>query len=130
MPLASTLDTLAATSHAGRSSFGDFVAALAAAGVESYHADYRRKSTTFYLPDGATHTVHLPVPSVAIPEAFDGDAVVGAIRGAQAGDVSYPAFVARTMAAGCVGYHVWIAGRHVDYFGRAGQLHVEHFPTR
>jgi len=24
---------------------------------------------------------------------------------------------------------VWIAGRHVTYFGRKGEMHVEHFPN-
>ena len=68
------------------------------------------------------------MPAVAIPEAFDAEAVRGAIRGAQQGTVKYPEFVHRTMASGCVGYFVWIAGRHVRYLGRRGECHVEPFP--
>lgn len=40
----------------------------------------------------------------------------------------YPEFKRATMAAGCVGYVVWMAGSHVDYFGRKGETHVERFP--
>ena len=34
-----------------------------------------------------------------------------------------------SMLAGCVGYIVWIAGRHVTYFGHRGEQHVEPFPS-
>ena len=55
--------------------------------------------------------------------------IVAAIRGSQVGEVKYPEFIARSMRAGCVGYTVWISGRHVTYFGRNGSTHVEKFPT-
>lgn len=29
---------------------------------------------------------------------------------------------------GCVGETVWMTGRHVRYFGRRGDTHVERFP--
>ena len=32
------------------------------------------------------------------------------------------------MSAGCIGYMVWIAGRHVSYFGRQGEVYIEPFP--
>ncbi|MFG5410135.1 hypothetical protein ABXN37_21045 [Piscinibacter sakaiensis] len=51
-----------------------------------------------------------------------------AIRAAQQGTLAYPDFKRRTQAAGCVGYTVWIAGRHVVYHGRLGETHVEPFP--
>jgi hypothetical protein len=41
----------------------------------------------------------------------------------------YPEFLRLSRAAGCVGYVVWLAGRHVTYFGRRGETHVEHFPA-
>ena len=37
----------------------------------------------------------------------------------------YPEFLRLSRAAG---YVTWIAGRHVSYFGRRGETHVEHFP--
>lgn len=123
-----TLEQTTHRSHAGQLSFGESVAALIPLGVESYLADYRRGATTFYFADAATHAVALATPAVAIPDAFDAAAVRDAIGGAQRGEVHYPEFVRRTMQAGCVGYHVWISGRHVVYLGRRGETHVERFP--
>jgi ketosteroid isomerase-like protein len=54
--------------------------------------------------------------------------VRAAISGAQRGEVAYPEFVRRTVAAGCVGYDAWLAGRHVVYHGRRGEQWVERFP--
>ena len=123
-----TIDHCARASKDGSAHFPDIVAALAGVGVESYFADYRANATTYYLPDGQTHAVALAPPDVAIADGFDAEAVLQAIRGAQSGRVMYPEFLRLSRAAGCVGYVVWIAGRHVTYFGRRGEMHVEHFP--
>ncbi len=125
-----TIEASVRRSHAGEISFGEVVVALAGVGVESYYADYRQGRLTYYFPSGLTHEVELQAPGLAVAEAFDGDAVRAAIRGAQAGEVFYPEFVRRTVAAGCVGYFVWITGRHVRYLGRRGESHVEEFPSR
>ena len=126
--VAAIIEECARASHAGITSFGTVVAQLIELGVESYHADYRRGETTYYLPDGATHTVPLHTPGPAPAEAFRAEAVREAVGGAQRGEVRYPEFVRRTMAAGCVGYWVWLAGRHVVYHGRRGEAYVEPFP--
>ena len=63
-----------------------------------------------------------------IADTFDAEAVRAAIRGAQQGVVMYPEFKHLTCLAGCAGYTVWITGRHVSYFGRKGEMHVERFP--
>ena len=39
-----------------------------------------------------------------------------------------PEFKKLSQAGGCVGYMVWLAGRHVTYYGRRGETHVELFP--
>lgn len=122
------IDENSKKSHTGTIDFGTVVANLMAVGVESYHADYRRGETTYYLPGGETHITRLPATDIKIADAFSAEAVQAAVRGAQAGRVKYPQFVELTMAAGCVGYMVWIAGRHVQYLGRRGEFHVEHFP--
>jgi uncharacterized protein YbcV (DUF1398 family) len=114
--------------YAGRSNFGQHVAHVAQLGVESYRVDYRQRSSTYFLVTDEHHTVEVECPSVTIPQAFDAAAVIASIRGAQQGAVKYPEFLERTMRAGCVGYVVWIAGRHVVYFGRHGETHVERFP--
>jgi uncharacterized protein YbcV (DUF1398 family) len=123
------IESCADASKAGEISFGEVIAALDEHGVESYHADYRLGSLHYYLPSGETHNVTLSVPAQRIGEAFDAEALKEAIRGAQRGELKYPEFIARSMAAGCIGYFVWISGRHVTYFGRRGEQHVEPFPT-
>lgn len=122
------IDAIAHASHRGEKSFGLQVMELMQLGVESYYADYRARNTVYYPSHAAAHSVALPAPDVEIPQDFDAEALRAAIRGAQAGLVHYPEFMSRSMAAGCVGYLVWIAGRHVSYFGRKGEVHIERFP--
>uniref|UniRef100_UPI000D491D8C hypothetical protein n=1 Tax=unclassified Variovorax TaxID=663243 RepID=UPI000D491D8C len=63
-------------------------------------------------------------------DAFEGDAVRSAILAAQQGRMMSPDFKRFAQQAGCVGYTVWIAGRHVSHFGRKGETHVERFADR
>lgn len=112
----------------GRIHFGQVVGQLLAAGVEAYHVDYRAGRATYYLPEGDTLDLGFERPHSSIPDAIDGDAVRAAIRGAQQGRVMYPEFKQLTQQAGCVGYTVWLTGRHVTYLGRRGETHVERFP--
>lgn len=118
----------AAASAGGRIYFGQVVVRLAAAGVESYLADYRAGRTTYYLLDGETLETPLDVWGYAIADNFHDEALVAAIRASQRGEVKYPEFKRLSCAAGCVGHTVWIAGRHVTYFGRRGETHIEAFP--
>ncbi|MYM40198.1 DUF1398 domain-containing protein [Duganella qianjiadongensis] len=122
------ITTVFEKSNNGSIHFGDVIGQLMAQQVESYHVDYRSGRTTYVLPDGATADLHFAKPEHGIAAAFDGDAVRAAIRGAQQGKILYPEFKQLTQAAGCIGYTVWIAGRHVSYYGRNGESHVEHFP--
>jgi uncharacterized protein YbcV (DUF1398 family) len=122
------IERCAAASHAGTMHFGQVVAALTEAGVEAYQADYRARAITYYLPSGGTHAVALDAPGEAVAPAFAAEDVRAAIRAAQKGEVMYPEFVQRTARAGCAGYIVFISGRHVLYFGRHGEQHVEPFP--
>lgn len=115
-------------SNEGRIHFGEVIGQLAGVQVESYHVDYRSGRSTYYLPDGATLDMGFERPQQAIADAFDGDAVRAAILGAQQGRVMYPEFKQLSQRAGCIGYTVWLAGRHVTYLGRRGETHVERFP--
>lgn len=115
-------------SNEGRIHFGQVVGQLSAAGVETYHVDYRAGRATYYLPGGDTVDVAFERATDGIGDTFDGDAVRSAIAGAQRGEVMYPQFKQLSQRAGCIGYTVWIAGRHVTYFGRKGETHVERFP--
>lgn len=127
----STRHTICSTfeaSNEGRIHFGQVIGQLVAAGVESYHVDYRCGRSTYCLPDGDTLDLTFQKPAEGIADVFDGAAVRAAIRGAQQGHVMYPEFKTLTQRAGCAGYTVWITGRHVTYFGRRGETHVERFP--
>jgi len=123
-----TIEECARQTHAGAMNFGTVIERLSAVAVETYHVDYRGGVTTYYRASGQAHAVKLPFAEPPIAEAFAAQSVREAVRGAQQGEVVYPEFVARTRAAGCVGYDVWIAGRHVVYHGRRGERHVEWFP--
>ena len=126
-----TLSTIRSTfeaSNLGTIHFGQVIGQLVSAGVESYHVDYRSGRTTYYLPDGSTVDFTFERPRHGIGDAFDGDAVRAAIKGAQQGSVMYPEFKTLSQRAGCAAYTVWIAGRHVVYLGRHGETHVERFP--
>lgn len=118
-----------AGSQTGLMTFPQIVARLSEMGVERYHADYSRQETTFYLPDGDSAIVESPHPTQETGDEFTVDAVRSAIRQSQNLEHTYPDFVRKTMAAGCIGYFVQITGRCVIYFGRRGESHIERFPT-
>lgn len=122
------IEKCAHESHAGLLTFPEVVGRLMGAGVESYFADYRDQSTTYYLSRNEALTVPMQIPLIEISTSFNKEGIVSAIRGAQTDAVRYPEFLKLTMSAGCVGYMVWIAGKHVSYFGRNGEVHVEYFP--
>jgi uncharacterized protein YbcV (DUF1398 family) len=117
----------AKASAEGRISFADVVRRLGAAGIERYAVDYVRGETVYYLPDGSFEAVPLAVHARPA-EAFSATGVAAAVRGAQSGALTYPAFCREALAAGCTGYLVSLAGRRVVYSGRSGDSHVEWFP--
>ena len=123
-----TIQSTFDASNQGTIHFGQVIDQLTGAGVESYYVDYRSGRTTYYLPDGETADFSFETPKAGIADTFDGDAVRAAILGAQQGRVMYPEFKSISQQAGCVGYTVWIAGRHVTYVGRHGETHIEDFP--
>jgi len=120
-------------SHTGALAFPELIRLLAQGGVESYHADFRERSKTYYLTGGDTLTLPLELPWTApgyrIADAFDEQAVQAALRKAQQQRILYPQFVERVMQAGCSSYFVWIAGRRALYLGRRGEAYNEVFPT-
>lgn len=120
-------ETLAA-SNEGLIHFGQVIEKLVSVNVESYSVDYRTGRVTYYLPCGETHTIEQKDATAHIPSEFSTADVKAAILGAQRGEVMYPQFKKLSQAAGCIGYTVWIAGRHVSYFGRKGETHIEKFP--
>lgn len=123
------IDATFEASNKGHIHFGEVIRQLMSVQVESYRVDYLSGRTTCYLPDSVALDLCFERPPKAIADAFDGDAVRAAILGAQQGRVMYPEFKLLTQRADCMGYTVWIAGRHVSYYGRRGETHVERFPN-
>ena len=117
------------SSSDGRIHFGRVVGNLLEVGVESYNVDYRACRATYYIPCGETLTLDMEAPEVGIASDFSAADIKAAILGAQRGDVLYPEFKKRSQAGGCIGYTVWLTGRHVTYYGRNGETHVEIFPN-
>ena len=115
-------------SNAGQIHFGQVMQQLITVQVESYFVDYRRGETTYYLSNGDTVRHLFDAHPEHIAQTFDSLQVKAAITGAQSGKVMYPEFKHLTYAAGCIGYFVWISGKKVDYLGRHGEVHTEHFP--
>ena len=115
-------------SDIGDQSFGEIVKQLSEAGIERYHQDFLRSERTYYLPDGESEVVRNEAVATTPAGAFSANGVAAAVRAVQAGAIRYKEFCRRAMEAGCVGYLVSIAGRRVVYYGRTGDMHVEHFP--
>jgi len=111
-----------------RITFPEVVRALVAAGVERYHADLLRGERVFAMPCGGSETVAAHKVKVPVAAAFSAAGVEAAVRASQKGEIKYREFCARAAASGCAGYHVFIDGRRVLYYGRSGGFHVEHFP--
>lgn len=119
----------AAGSLAGTLTFPEIIGRLAGQGVERYHADYSRQETTYYLANGESLVVPVPHPEHETAVRFSAADVEAAVRQSQRNEHTYLDFIRKTMAAGCVGYFVQIAGRQVLYFGRNGEAHIERFPS-
>jgi len=124
----SVIRDTAEASNAGVLHFGEVVTRLVSAGVESYQVDYRTHRTTYYLPDGGTLSLQTPDDEGDIAQQFSSEAIKSAIRDAQRGLLMYPEFKQRSKRGGCVAYTVWLSGRHVVYYGRNGETHIEKFP--
>jgi uncharacterized protein YbcV (DUF1398 family) len=115
-------------SQTGERTFPEIVQQLAAVGVERYHADYTRLEKTFYFADGESIVTTIPHEPQRIGDEFSVAEIEAAVRQSQRSEHTYPEFVRKTIAAGCVGYWVHLSGRHAVYFGRKGEAHVERFP--
>jgi uncharacterized protein YbcV (DUF1398 family) len=110
--------------------FPQIIGKLMEAGFESYNIDFRRRVAIYYLPNGESIEFETHRSEGPVAPAFDGEALVAAIRDAQnlIPGYTYKGFCERAKAAGCAGYLVSVLGRRVVYFGRTGETHVEYFP--
>ena len=111
-------------------SFPEIVGTLIKSGFEGYVVDYRRNTTTYFMPDGTNVELENRPSEGAVAASFDQPGIVAQIKWAQSNpsDYSYAAFCKNVKALGCAGYIVSFLGRRVVYFGRTAETHVELFP--
>jgi uncharacterized protein YbcV (DUF1398 family) len=126
--LKALVETCTLYSYEGRHTFPQQIGRLMAAGIERYHADLCRLEKIYYLPNGESHPVACKFGKVQPATVFSHEGIVAALRAIQAQQITYLEFCDRIMAAGCISYVVSIAGRRALYFGRSGDVYVEHFP--
>jgi len=117
-----------AASDESRMSFPQVIGKLLSAGVERYHADLVRSEKTYFLPGGESRVIPNDDVGRVPATVFSAASVEGAVKAIQKGEINYKTFCERVMDAGCVGYHVHIAGQRVVYYGRNGDSHTEYFP--
>ena len=110
--------------------FPSIVKQLSQAGFERYLVDFNKSTIIYYLPSGENLTLRASRDKSFIAERLDAATVQIAIREAQekVEGFSYKGFCKKVMDAGCAGYLVSFLGKRVLYFGRTGEIHVEHFP--
>ena len=114
---------------AGTISFPDVVGQLLAAGVEYYSVDYVGMRNTFYSAEGdmVVTTINFEgMPPVAVE--FSAEKLRANILDSQQHGQKYRDFSRRAMADGVQGYHAFLRGKRVTYFGRQGEQHTEWFP--
>ena len=114
---------------AGTLPFPVIVGRLIEAGVEYYHVDYVTLRKTFY--SGTGEAVVTPITYEGLPEVaadFDPAALRAAILDSQRHGLPYRNCTHRAMRAGVQGYHAFLRGQRVTYWGRAGDQHTEWFP--
>jgi uncharacterized protein YbcV (DUF1398 family) len=69
------------------------------------------------------------VSEAADVPAFDRDALITALRIDQAGESTFPEFLASSWRAGVVSYDVDLAARTVAYYGAKGEQYIEAYPA-
>jgi uncharacterized protein YbcV (DUF1398 family) len=110
-------------------SFPEVVRKLLAAGVEYYHVDFVGMRKTFYGADGGV--VVTPISYEGLPpvaQDFIAENLHAVIVDSQQHGQKCRDFTWRAMAAGVLGYVVFLREKRFTYWGRAGDQHTEWFP--
>jgi len=117
---------------AGRPKVGGFpylAETLRRAGVRRNVWTLPAGQSLFLTEEGPVVAPGVPLATgmVDIP-AFDGEALIRALRTDQAGESTFPEFLEATWRAGVVGYEVDFGARTVTYVGCQGEAYVEAYP--
>lgn len=119
-----------AAAYDGSMDFPTILHTLQDAGFEGYDVDYRRNSCVYFLANGQSIELKMPLSAGAVAPTFNLAEIQAAIREAQnkAAGYTYLGFSTKVKAAGCAGYKVSLLGKRVLYFGRTADVHIEYFP--
>jgi low affinity Fe/Cu permease/uncharacterized protein YbcV (DUF1398 family) len=123
------IESLCSKSFEGHMHLKAWTTGLAKAGVDSYQVDLRAGSVNCYASDGTVHCVKVPLEAAGLAQDFNRGALKRAVSDALHGDLKSLEFLRRALAAGCVGYIVWIAERRATYFGSRGEVVSERIPV-
>jgi len=126
--ITSLMEACTTGSDQERMTFPQVVMQLIDAGVERYYADLSRSEKIYFMPNGESHLTPCKHITQKPAMAFSAEGVETAVRAIQSQSIKYQEFCTRIALAGCIGYIVSLSGRRVVYFGRTGDMHVEHFP--
>jgi uncharacterized protein YbcV (DUF1398 family) len=110
--------------------FPHLAEALRQAGVIS-NLWYLPACQSLYLTNDGP-VVHQGAPlisGIADVPSFDREGLIKALRTDQAGESTFPEFLAATWRAGVVRYEVDFAARTVAYYGCNGEQYVESYPA-
>ncbi len=103
---------------------------LRKAGVQKNTWSLPGAQSIYVMDDGVVVQQGTPLVSgVADVASFDETALIAAIRKDQAGQSSFPEFLASVWAAGVVRYEVDFAAHTVSYYGARGEQYVESYPS-
>jgi uncharacterized protein YbcV (DUF1398 family) len=104
--------------------------ALRQAGVRRNIWSLPSAQSLFITNEGAVVTQGTPLVSgtVEVP-LFDREALIAALRTDQAGNSTFPEFLAASWRAGVVRYDVDFSARTVSYYGCNGEEYVEKYPA-
>jgi uncharacterized protein YbcV (DUF1398 family) len=84
----------------------------------------------YVTSDGSVVTVGTPlVTGTSDVPTFSREALIVALRIDQAGQSTFPEFLAATWRAGVVRYDVDFAARTVTYYGSNGEEYIEDYPA-
>jgi uncharacterized protein YbcV (DUF1398 family) len=108
--------------------FREILATLGKEGVESYHVDFVRNELRYYATNGESPLTAAALLHGGVAAEFSAEKIEHINKRVQAGQASYPDFVAEGAAAGCVYYIDYLDGEKVRYFGRDGGEHLQQFP--
>lgn len=118
---------------AGRPKVGGFpylAETLRRAGVTRNSWSLPSCQSLYVTEDGSVIVLGVPIVTgtVDVPP-FDRSALIAALRTDQAGESTFPEFLAASWRAGVVCYEVDFAARTVSYFGARGEEYVETYPS-